>query len=66
MRACGYRDMSIFFIPFFGAAIARSAKEMPVWKQAIVLLAGPMPGLFAAAAFLLYRGFYPFETSIDC
>ena len=54
-----------FFHPFLWRGLARSAKEMPVWKQAIVLLAGPVPGLFAAAAFLLYRGFYPFETSID-
>jgi Zn-dependent protease len=62
MRAFGYRDISMFFIPFIGAAVTGTPKEMPVWKQAIMLLAGPVPGLVAALAFFVYRGFYPFET----
>ncbi len=66
MRAFGYRDIMMFFIPFFGAAVAGTAKDMPAWKQIIVLLAGPMPGLLAAAGFLLYSEHYPFETgSLD-
>ncbi len=62
MRASGYRDISMFFIPMIGAAVTGHPKEMPVWKQAIVLLAGPLPGLLAATAFLVWRGFFPFET----
>ncbi len=62
MRVFGYRDISMFFIPFIGAAVTGTPKEMPVWKQAIMLLAGPVPGLAAALAFFIYRGFYPFET----
>ena len=62
MRVFGYRDISMFFIPMIGAAVTGTPKEMPVWKQAIMLLAGPVPGLVAALAFFVYRGFYPFET----
>jgi Zn-dependent protease len=66
MRAFGYRDINMFFIPFFGAAVTGTAKEMPAWKQAIVLLAGPLPGLLAALSFFIFRGLYQFETgSVD-
>jgi Zn-dependent protease/predicted house-cleaning noncanonical NTP pyrophosphatase (MazG superfamily) len=45
MRLFGYRDMSMFFIPFVGAIVMGEVKELPVWKQQIILLAGPLPGL---------------------
>lgn len=48
MRLFGYRDMNMFFIPFMGAVVTGKAQEVPVWKQAIVLLAGPVPGFLFA------------------
>lgn len=45
MRAFGYRDMSMFFIPFLGAMVTARPREIAAWKQALVLLAGPVPGL---------------------
>jgi Zn-dependent protease len=62
MRAFGYRDISMFFVPFFGAAVTGTPREIPAWKQAVILLAGPVPGLLAALAFFVYRGFHPFES----
>jgi len=56
MRLFGYRDMNMFFIPFMGAAVTGTAKNVPVWKQAIVLLAGPVPGL----AFGIWALLHPF------
>jgi Zn-dependent protease len=48
MRLCGYRDLNVFFIPFFGA-VATGKKDSPTpWQQAFVLLAGPVPGLVLA------------------
>ncbi|RUP11006.1 site-2 protease family protein [Hyphomicrobium sp.] len=62
MKAFGYRDISMFFIPLFGAVVTGTAKEMPAWKQAVVILAGPLPGLLAGMGFLIYRGFHSFDT----
>lgn len=45
MRLCGYQDTSIFFIPFFGAAASGRSVDGAAWKEGLVLLAGPLPGL---------------------
>lgn len=55
MRAFGWRDVSIFFIPFFGAAASGRpdpSREARAWQQVVVLLAGPLPGLLLGAAAL--------------
>ncbi len=49
MRAFGYRDVRMFFIPFFGAAVRGRPNGVVPYKRAIVLLLGPLPGLIAAA-----------------
>lgn len=56
MRAFGYRDMSMFFIPFLGAMVTGRPRDIPAWKQALVLLAGPVPGLLLGAALLWWWG----------
>jgi hypothetical protein len=48
MRIFGYRDVQMFFIPFFGAAVTGVKYGVPVWQQATVLLLGPLPGLLLA------------------
>lgn len=45
MRWLGYRDVQMFFIPFFGAAVSGYAAPMPIFHQAFVVLAGPIPGI---------------------
>lgn len=52
MRAFGYRDMSMFFIPFLGAVVTGRPREIVAWKQALVLLAGPLPGLLLGLGLL--------------
>lgn len=50
MRWVGYRNVNIFFIPFFGAIATGSPKSsVSAWKEAMVLLAGPVPGLILGA-----------------
>jgi len=56
MRLFGYQDVRIFFVPFLGAATAGRKTLAPVWQQAVVLLAGPVPGLLLG---LLLRGLDP-------
>lgn len=45
MKLFGYRDVRMFFIPFFGAAVAGRNYSAPGWKKVVVALAGPVPGL---------------------
>ncbi|MDE1151076.1 MAG: site-2 protease family protein [Micavibrio sp.] len=61
MRIFGYRDMNMFFIPMMGAVVTGNVKNIPVWKQAIVLLAGPVPGLLFGIAIAL--NIHAFEPS---
>lgn len=53
MRAFGYRDVRMFFIPFFGAAVQGKPDGASPSKRAIVLLLGPVPGIVAAAILAL-------------
>ncbi len=48
MLFLGYTDLRIFFIPFFGGAVSgRCRTGENSWREAVVLLAGPLPGLVA-------------------
>lgn len=51
MRAFGYRDVRMFFIPFFGAAVAGKPRGVKAWKDGVVSLLGPLPGI--ALGFIL-------------
>ena len=48
MRAFRYRNVKMFFIPLFGAAVSGSNYNVAGWKKAIVSLAGPLPGIALA------------------
>lgn len=53
MRVFGYRDVKMFFIPFFGAAVSGKRGGVATWKEAVVLLLGPLPGIFLGLVFLM-------------
>ena len=55
MRLFGYRDTSIFFIPFFGGAVTGRKPDARLFEELLVLFAGPLPGLTLATA-LLFAG----------
>lgn len=46
MRLFKYRNLKMFFIPLFGAAVTGQNYNVAGWKKAIVSLAGPVPGIF--------------------
>jgi Zn-dependent protease len=50
MRLFGYRDVRMFFIPFFGAAVSGRRADAAAWKEGIVLLLGPVPGILIGFA----------------
>jgi Zn-dependent protease len=48
MKVFGYRNLRMFFIPFFGAGVTGQAYNVEGWKKAVVALAGPLPGIALA------------------
>jgi len=50
MRIFRYRNLRMFFIPLFGAAVTGQNWNVPGWKKALVSLAGPLPGLVLGMA----------------
>lgn len=53
MRALGYRDARVYLIPFAGgAAVAGQGHETSLGARLGIYLAGPVPGLIAAACLL--------------
>ncbi len=59
MRLLGYRNTAIFFIPFFGAAASGQKRDAKLWQEILVLLAGPVPGLFLGLGLLVIDGLRP-------
>ncbi len=45
MRAFGYRDLQVLFIPFIGAVASGKKEDVAPWQEVVVLLAGPIPGI---------------------
>jgi Zn-dependent protease len=45
MKMFGYSDVSIFFIPLLGAYVSGNKREISQKQSAIILLAGPVPGI---------------------
>jgi Zn-dependent protease len=45
MKAFGYRDLQMFFIPFFGAAVSGKESTVSTARKAVVALLGPAPGI---------------------
>lgn len=56
MRAFGFRDLRMFFIPLFGAAAAGNKPDATGTQRAVVALAGPLPGIALGLALLLGVG----------
>src|SRR5262245_13845005 len=49
MRLFNYQDVRMFFIPLFGAAVAGRNRSVEGYKEAIVILLGPLPGILLGA-----------------
>lgn len=45
MRWFGYRDVQMFFVPLLGAAVSGRATSTTPWKDGVVTLLGPLPGI---------------------
>ncbi len=57
MRLFGYKDTTIFFLPF-GAATVGQKREKKAYQEFIVLLAGPLPGILLGILLLFYKNHF--------
>lgn len=56
MKFFRYKDLGIFFIPLLGAYVSGSKREVSQKESAIILLAGPLPGIMLGIImYLLYE-----------
>ena len=56
MKFYRYKDLGIFFIPLLGAYVSGSKREVSQKESAVILLAGPLPGIIAGIImYLLYK-----------
>lgn len=58
MKLFGYKNVTMFFIPGFGAAVSGKKQHAPAWQDLVVLLGGPLPGLVAGIAVMIIGYFY--------
>jgi stage IV sporulation protein FB len=54
MKLFRYKDLGIFFIPLLGAYVSGSKREVSQTQSAIILLAGPVPGIIAGTVLFLF------------
>jgi len=53
MRLFGYKNVQMFFIPFFGAAVSGEKRDVTAYKEAIVSLLGPAPGVIVGCVLMV-------------
>jgi len=64
MRYYGYQDTAIFFIPFLGAMVAGSKRNLSESQSAVIILAGPLPGFILG--WVLFQWGSNFVIEHDC
>lgn len=59
MKFFRYKDLGIFFIPLLGAYVSGTKREVSQKQSAIILLAGPLPGIIIGAVFYILESNNP-------
>jgi Zn-dependent protease len=70
MKYYRYRDLGIFFIPLLGAYVSGTKREVSQKQSAVILLAGPLPGMLLGIGLLLleqytHQSYYPFNIALS-
>jgi len=70
MKYYRYNDLGIFFIPLLGAYVSGTKREVSQKQSAIIILAGPLPGIILGIIFHLIDrndpdGYYLFDISLS-
>lgn len=64
MKFFRYNDLGIFFIPLLGAYVSGSKREVSQKESAIILLAGPLPGIIIGIIFYFLSKSDPYLGNI--
>lgn len=59
MMVFGYRDLHVLFIPGLARLVPERNIRVPSWKEFVVLLMGPLPGLLIGWSLLVVAYFNP-------
>lgn len=59
MKFYRYNELGIFFIPLLGAYVSGSKREVSQLQSAVILLAGPLPGIIIGVIFFLIDQYNP-------
>ena len=66
MKFYRYNDLGIFFIPLLGAYVSGTKREVSQKESAVILLAGPLPGIILGIALFYIRvwqlGYVPYRA----
>jgi len=54
MKMFNYSDVKMFFVPFLGAFVAGEEKEISGFHRAVIILAGPLPGIIMGLGLYAY------------
>lgn len=70
MKYYRYSDLGIFFIPLLGAYVSGTKREVSQKQSAVILLAGPLPGIILGVIFELvdrnsFDGHYFMDISLS-
>src|SRR5688500_17973675 len=69
MKYYRYSDLGIFFIPLLGAYVSGTKRKVSQKQSAIILLAGPLPGIILGIILYLAdqnsSGMYLFDISVS-
>ena len=60
MKFFGYKDLSMFFIPLLGAYVSGTKREVSQKESAVILLAGPLPGIIIGILLLQFSNYFHF------
>jgi len=64
MKFYRYNDLGIFFIPLLGAYVSGTKREVSQKESAVILLAGPLPGILIGILFFLLWQNNPYYGNI--
>lgn len=65
MRLFGYKNVQMFFIPFFGAAVSGESRNVATYKKAVISLLGPLPGIIIGCVLMFMYAATGFDDYLN-